>query len=390
MAGCGCNCCFAAAGPGHPSLVQLMPYDIAIDASRTTVARVTGTEHYAHRLISGLIDLNNTLEQPHRLSLYFRDAPAGDLFPASDHTTYHVIPFPRLWTHLRFAAALVQHRPDVTFVPAHTLPFVFPGRSVVTIHDLGYLRFPQAHPTRQRAYLDLTTRYSANRASLILADSQATADDLHAFYRVNPTKIRVVYPGVDVPSAGEGLHLSAKYGIPNSYLVFIGTLQPRKNIERLIRAFTHWKRSNPDSEVGLVLAGGKGWLFDEAWLADVEGVYLTGYIDEADKGSLLRRAMGMVFPSLYEGFGFPVVEAMHVGTPVIASNTSSLPELVADAGIQIDPLDEDALISAIDLLVSHADLRQSLREKGYQQAAQFTWEQAAQQTLDALVAAASS
>lgn len=367
-----------------------MPYHIAIDASRTTVARVTGTEHYAHRLISGLIQLNDTLDEPHRLSLYFRDAPAADLFPASDHTTYHVIRFPRLWTHLRFAAALFQHRPDVTFVPAHTLPFVFPGRSVVTVHDLGYLHFPQAHLARQRSYLDLTTRYSAKRASLILADSQATADDLTAFYRVPQSKIRVVYPGVDVPSAGEGLYLSAKYGIPNSYLVFIDTLQPRKNIARLIRAFTHWKWSNPASEVGLVLAGGKGWLFDEAWLADAEGVYLTGYIDEADKGPLLRRAMGMVFPSLYEGFGFPVVEAMHVGTPVIASNTSSLPELVADAGIQVDPLDEDAIVSAIDLLVSRADLRQSLREKGYKQAAKFTWEQTAQQTLDALVAAASS
>ncbi|MCA9887197.1 MAG: glycosyltransferase family 4 protein [Anaerolineae bacterium] len=367
-----------------------MPLHIAIDASRTTVAHVTGTEHYALRLIESLIHLNDSLTQPHQLSLYFRDAPASDLFPQSEHVTTHVIPFPRVWTHIRFAAALYQHHPDVTFVPAHTLPFVFPGHSVVTIHDLGYLHFPQAHPFRQRTYLDMTTRYSARRASLILADSQATVDDLATFYNVPQSKMRVVYPGVEVPSPGEGLHLSAKYNIPSSYLVFIGTLQPRKNIERLIHAFTRWKRSNPDSELSLVLAGGKGWLFDEGWLADAEDVYLTGYIDEADKGPLLRRAVAMVFPSLFEGFGFPVVEAMHVGTPVIASNTSSLPELVADAGLQVDPLDEDALIGAIDLIASRADLRQSLREKGFRQAAKFTWAQTAQQTLDALVAAAST
>lgn len=365
-----------------------MSLNIAVDASRTTVARATGTEHYARELLRHLVLHNDSKADPHRFTFYFRDEPPADLFPASVNIEKRVIPFSRLWTHLHFAAAIWQQRPDVTFVPAHTLPFVFPGPSVVTVHDLGYLHFPQAHPARQRAYLDLTTRYSARRASVVLADSQATADDLTHFYGTPQHKIRVVYPGVAAPGGGEGLHLSQKYGIPNDYLLFIGTLQPRKNIARLVRAFTLWKQSHPESDLGLVLAGGKGWLFDESWLNGAEDIYLTGYIDESDKGPMMRHAMGLVFPSLYEGFGFPVIEAMHVGTPVIASNTSSLPELVGEAGLLVDPLNEQAIASAIDLLVSQPRLREKLRRTGYAQAARFTWEQAAEATLTALEEAA--
>src|SRR5215212_501511 len=151
---------------------------LAIDASRTTVAHVTGTERYAVEMIRALIRLNTE----HEITLYFRDQPPQDLFPASEKVTYRVIPFARLWTHARFAAELWRDRPDLTWVPAHTLPLLFPGRAAVTIHDIGYKFFPQAHPPLQRLYLDGTTRFSAARASLVLADSQATADDLTRFY----------------------------------------------------------------------------------------------------------------------------------------------------------------------------------------------------------------
>lgn len=363
---------------------------IAIDASRTTAARITGTEHYALQLIRHLITLNDALSAPHRISLYFRDTPPVDLFPQSLHVEHIVIPFPRAWTHIRFAAALSTYRPDVTFVPAHALPFAFPGRAVVTVHDLGYKVFPRAHPFRQRVYLNLTTRASAARAYRVLADSQATAADLTRFYGTSPEKIRVVYPGVEPPTLGDGLHLIQKYGLPSHFFLFIGTLQPRKNIARLVRAFARWRQANPRSDVGLVLAGGQGWLFDPAWTEDVPGVVLTGYIDEAEKGPLLNRALGLVLPSLYEGFGFPVIEAMHAGTPVIASKTSSLPELVADAGLLVDPLDETEIVNALDLIAHQPDLRAALRQKGYVQAARFTWERAAQQTLDVLIEAAQS
>ncbi|HEX2619860.1 MAG TPA: glycosyltransferase family 1 protein, partial [Phototrophicaceae bacterium] len=327
-----------------------MTLRIAIDASRTTAARITGTENYAIQLLRGLIVLNEC-ETHHQLDFYFRDPPAPDLFPVSPYVTHHVIPFRRMWTHLRFAAALWQSnlwglRPDVTFVPAHTLPLLFPGRSVVTVHDLGFKYFPQAHPVRDRLYLDLTTRYSARRAQVILADSAATAHDLKHFYGTSPAKIRVVYPGVDTPIIGDIPTVRAKYGLPERYFVFIGTLQPRKNIARIVQAFDSYRRTSGDS-AGLVLAGGKGWLYDPAWVAGGEEVYLPGYIDDADKGALYAGALALVFPSLYEGFGFPVLEAMLCGTPVIAAKTSSLSELVGYAGLLVDPLNVQAIADAM-------------------------------------------
>lgn len=357
---------------------------IAIDASRTTTARVTGTENYAIQLIRALIALNTE----HELWLYFRDTPQPDLFPASPHVTQRVIPFPRAWTHVRFAAALRRDRPDVTFVPAHTLPFWMPGRAVVTVHDLGFKYFPDAHPTASRMYLELTTFYSALRAHTVLADSRATADDLNLFYKIIPQKIQVVYPGVDAPSRPANSEqieaVKRKYNLPDRYFLFIGTLQPRKNIAVIVQAYQRWRMAHLEDGAGLVLAGGKGWLYDETWAAGLPGLHMTGYIDEADKGAVYAGALALVFPSLYEGFGFPVVEAMRCGTPVITSNTSSLPELAGHAALLVDPIDVGALASNMARVVDDPDLRERLVTRGYEQAAKFTWERAAEQALAAL------
>lgn len=357
---------------------------LAIDASRTTAARVTGTEHYALELIRALIRLNTA----HDIKLYFRDPPLPSLFPASDRVTSRVIPFPRLWTHLRFAAELWRDRPDLTWVPAHALPLAFPGRAAVTIHDLGYKFFPQAHPARQRLYLDFTTRFSASRAEIILADSRATADDLMRFYGTPARKIHVVYPGVELPgrppTAAEIEAVRLKYGLPERYFLFLGTLQPRKNVARIVQAYSRWRASRPHDPAALVLAGGQGWLYDPAWTAGVDGVILPGYIDDADKPALYAGALAFVFPSLYEGFGFPVLEAMISGTPVICSSTSSLPELAGDAALLVDPTSVEAIAAAMSALSTDAALHASLRERGYAQARQFSWDAAARAALASL------
>lgn len=359
---------------------------IAVDASRCTVPRPTGTERYALELIRALL----RQDSPHTFTLYFRDAPAPDLFPERPGTAYRIIPFPRLWTHGRFAAALWQDRPDVTFVPAHTLPLVFPGRAVVTVHDLGFRYFPAAHPLRARLYLEWTTRHSVHRAGVVLADSQATAADLTRLYGAPPDRIRVVYPGVEPPRPvlpGDVQAVRARYGLPERYFLFVGTLQPRKNIARLVEAYRRWRVAHPGDPAALALAGGRGWLYDPGWTEGAPGVRLLGYVDEADKAALYAGALALAFPSLYEGFGFPVIEAMHCGAPVIASRASSLPELVGEAGLLVDPLDVDDIARALAQMADDADLRDRLRERGRRQAARFTWDAAAAQTLAALAQA---
>ena len=358
------------------------PITIAIDASRITKAHHTGTEYYALQLIRHLLESNEAREQPYQFDLYFRDIPENNQLPTSKHVQTHVIPFYRLWTHLRFAKALWHSRPDLTFVPAHTLPFRFPGRAVVTVHDLGFQYFPEAHPTLQRYYLDKTTDYSQQRASVVLADSEATCGDLQRFYGTPRDKIEVVYPGVDAPPMGKIASVRQKYNLPERYFLFVGTLQPRKNIQRIVEAYQRWRHAHPDEgDTGLVLAGQKGWLFDEDWIDGIEGVHLTGFVDEVEKGALYTGAMALVFPSLYEGFGFPVLEAMHCGVSVIASNTSSLPELVGDAGILVDPLNVAEIAGAMDILSWRRDLQDELYFKGMKQASKFRWEIAAEQVL---------
>ncbi|MEM6284433.1 MAG: glycosyltransferase family 1 protein [Chloroflexota bacterium] len=357
---------------------------IAIDASRTTRAHLTGTERYALELIRALIRLNDTLDDPHHLFLYFNEPPARNLFQKSRHVAKVVIPMQRLWTQFRFATELYKHPPDVTWVPAHGLPFVFPGRSVVTVHDLGYRFFPAAHPWRQRVALEVYTGYSANRATVVMADSKATRNDLCGMYSINPDKVRVVYPGVKPLHTHDISEVRRKYHIPSRYWLYIGTLQPRKNIARIVDAFHMWKaRQNEDDKTALVLAGGKGWKFDDRWVQGAS-VLLPGYIDEEDKGTLYSGAIALLFPSLYEGFGFPVVEAMGVGTPVICSDTSSLPELGGQAVLYVPPQDMTKIADQMTRLTSDPRLRASLGRRGKVQAKKFTWEDAAWDALLAL------
>ncbi len=363
------------------------PFRIAIDASRSTQSNPTGTETYARRLIQALIAANERANAPAQFSLYFRDPSPSELYAKSANVEEIYIPFPRLWTHLRLAAELWKSQPDITFVPAHTLPIAFPGRAIVTVHDLGFKRFPDAHPPAQRAYLDATTRYSQGRADRIFADSQATASDLVRYYRTPENKIRVIYPGVDtahLKTTAEAIEsVRAKYQLPGRYFLFIGTLQPRKNIKRIVQAFVQWQRNCDDDKTTLVLAGEEGWLYDGAWLEGARQVRLTGYVSAVDKAALLAGAIALVFPSLYEGFGFPAVEAMVAGTPVIASNTSSLAEIVGENGLLVDPLNVKSIATAMRSISDDEQFRQNLIHKGFQRANRFSWGSAAEQAMNA-------
>lgn len=357
---------------------------LGVDASRTTVARRTGTERYALALLRAM------LADPagRTLTFYFRDTPPAGLFPPAPHLRQRLIPFPRLWTHVRLAAELAVSRPqpDLLFVPAHVIPAVCPVPAVVTVHDLGYRFFPDAHPWRQRLYLDLSTRYSAGRAVRVIADSEATRRDLTRLYGVPAEKISVVYPGRDEAFGYcDPVAVRARYALPETYILHVGTLQPRKNLLRLMEAVD----ALPEA-VHLVLAGRPGWLAEPilaAARARGQRVRLLEYVPEADLAGLYSGAAAFAFPSLYEGFGFPVLEAMACRTPVVSSDTSSLPEVVGEAGLRVDPLDVAALAEALRRALTDAAVRADLIGKGVQQLQRFSWDRAARETWAVLEAA---
>jgi glycosyltransferase involved in cell wall biosynthesis len=354
---------------------------IGIDASRMTLARRTGTEQYSAHLVEALVQL----PAGHRLLLYFNRPPEPrPSWPAQ--VALHEMPFPRLWTHLRLSWEMLRRPPDLLFVPAHVLPLVRPRRTVVTIHDLGYLFFPQAHPLRRRLELHWSTGWNARVASRVIAVSQATRDDLVQHYHVPPERIRVVYHGVEArfrPTADPAA--LARYHLPGRYLLYLGTLQPRKNLERLLEAYARLPLEAPP----LVLAGAKGWYFGRiatalAALGLAGRVLLPGYIADADVPAVLSAATALLYPSLYEGFGLPALEAMACGTPVVVANASSLPEVVGQAGLLIDPLRVEEITAAIQRLLTDEGLRAELGRRGQERARLFSWERCARETMAVL------
>ena len=362
---------------------------IAIDASRTVVARRTGTERYSLELIRALL----RIRPAHEYLLYFNQAPPPDLIPPGAHWAARVIPQTRLWTHLRLSRTLAEDRPNVLFVPAHVLPIRHPPRSVVTVHDLGFHFYPEAHPVTSRLYLELSTRWAARQATRLIAVSEHTARDLERVYAVPRERIRVVYEGVDLTfrPVREGAaveQVRQRYEIDSRpYLLAVGTLQPRKNLSGLLRALRILLDGG--AVLQLVLVGQAGWgttaLETELdRLALRPHVRLTGYVPDEDLPALYSGALAYVQPSFYEGFGLTVLEAMACGAPVIAANSSSLPEVVGGAGLLVDPLRPAEIAAAIQRLVESSYLRSQLAAAGPRRAAEFTWERCARETLSAL------
>ncbi len=356
---------------------------IGIDASRALSTAPTGTEGYSYHLIRVLLP---QLDAQYRTQLYFRSTPEPDAFPGAE---LRIITFPRMWTHARLSWEMARHAPDLLFVPAHVLPLVRPTRTLVTIHDLGYRYFPEAHPRRQRLYLDWSTRWNARVASHILADSCATRDALVREYGIAASKITVAYPGYnsDLAPVRDARALAAvqtRYAIPGPYILFIGRLQPRKNLVRLIEAFARLAPDRPS--LSLVLAGPAGWLAEPIHARvrelGLEGrVLFPGYIADTDKAALLSGAQVFAYPSFYEGFGFPALEAQACGVPLLASTTSSLPEVVGDGGLLVDPLDTSAIAAGLARLLDDAMLRRTLVALGSANLRRFAWESTARTVL---------
>lgn len=302
------------------------------------------------------------------------------------------IRWPYLWTQGGLALQTWTTSPDVLFIPAHTLPVLGNPRvrTVVTIHDLGVEWLPQYHQFPQKLYMTWATDWAVGHAARIIAVSQATQADIIKRYKRRSKEIHVIYEAVDrslfrpIPE-GEADRMLRKYKIRRPYFLFVGTIQPRKNLVRLIEAFSIFLKKDPRNSTALVLAGKSGWLYDAIYDAPQRfgierRVHFIGHVPPLDLPALYSAAECFVFPSLFEGFGLPILEAFACGCPVITSNTSSMPEVAGDAALLIDPTSVEGIAGAMQQVVDRT-VRKRLFHRGKLQLKEFSWEKAARQTL---------
>lgn len=324
--------------------------------------------------------------------------PVSDPIPAGENISYHQAPLSerwlyRLWYRLRLPlpVQLLTGSLDLYHSPDFVLPPVLGDiPTILTVHDLSFIHFPETFTPALVNYLNNVVPWSVERATHILADSQATKDDLTNIWRVASDKVTVLYSGVSgrfrpVTDKQQLAAVRERYGVGDAhYLVSVSTLQPRKNYQMLVRAFKPVAEQQPHN---LVIAGGKGWLYDEM-LAEVDRqglkgrVKFIGFVADGDLPSLYSEASLMVFPSLYEGFGLPLLEAMACGVPVLTSNASCLPEVAGEAAVQLPPTDQAAWSQTMSGLLSNSGQRAKMVAAGFLQVRQFTWKKAAGQLLE--------
>ena len=294
------------------------------------------------------------------------------------------------WEQLLQPPTVARERLDLLHSMSYVQPVLCPTRSVVTMLDLTFMRMPETFNRWNRLYLSAMSTLSARRCDHIVAISESTRQDVIRFLGVPPEKVEVIYCGVDAPfrpieDAAALARFRAERGVPEHFALYLGTLEPRKNVERLIEAYARLKRAG-EIPHKLVLGGARGWLYDRIFarvreLNLEDDVLFTSYIPYDELPLWYNCADIFIYPSLYEGFGLPPLEAMACGTPVVTSSRSSLPEVVGTAAMTVDPLDVSAIASAIARILNEPSLRERLKAEGPRQAARFSWTNAAAQTL---------
>lgn len=358
----------------------------------------TGVEEYAKKLLSFLIPLDKNIKYKifynayKKTPLYYEWAQAANvkIFDSK-------IPnkFLEIFSSLSFPKAdKLLGGCDIFFQP-HFLPAVLSKgiRRVITFHDLSFERYPEFFSLHQKVWHKrINPRKQAEQADKIIAISESTKSDLVGLYGIAPNKIKVIYSGVNFPkniADFEKKSCAAKYNLPADFILFLGTLEPRKNIFGIIKAFEILK-NNQRPDLKLVIAGGRGWLCHDLFEYTGASKYkddiiFLGHVLNREKEILYSLAKVFVFPSFFEGFGFPPLEAMACGTPVVTSNVSSLPEVVGSGAITINPYHIDELAGAIKALLEDNNLSNMMIEKGKERARQFSWQKCAEETLNFII-----
>ncbi|TAK30220.1 MAG: glycosyltransferase family 1 protein [Chloroflexota bacterium] len=367
---------------------------VCID-SRAATHQGAGIGRFARGLISALARID------HETRYVLLDCREGDraVLPTAPNFSRATLPLSDramtiLWhrLHLPLPVELFAGPVDVLHSPDFVLPPSRRARSVVTVHDLSFLLYPECAEASLVAFLRKAVPESLARADLILADSASTRQDLERLIGVPAEKVEVVYGGVEerfrpVTDQSRLDEVGRKHDLPSSYILTVCTLEPRKNLSALLEAY-FLLLEKVDPRPALLIAGARGWRYNSLLerCSDPRGrglVKLLGYVDDADLPALLSRAELFVYPSLYEGFGLPPLEAMACGIPVVCSNSSSLPEVVGEAGLMVDPHDIEALAAAMERALTDQELRGRMAQAGLERAQAFTWENAARALLSA-------
>ncbi len=335
--------------------------------------------------------------------LYSREPLADDLARLPPGWESRVLRWPpkKFWTQIRLSWEMLWHRPDVLFVPSHAIPIIHPKNTITTIHDIGFLRYPDLYPRHDKRYHIRALNFALTYARRIITISEITKQELIALAgagheKISPEKITVTHLGLDQqkyhshhpPEAIKAI--LKKYNIQQPYIFFLGRLEKKKNIKNIIKAFSLLRQSK---QYQLVLGGSPGFGFDTPKLRpivhdlkDKGCLKILGFVPEADVPYLMAGASLFLFPSLYEGFGIPLLEAMASGTPIVTSRCGSMPEIVGEAAQMVEnPLKPEEIASALAQTLFDEQLRRVLILRGLERAKQFSWEQCAKKTLETLL-----
>ena len=367
---------------------------IAIHAADLDHNRIDGTRVYIFNMLKNFGQLN----KGDFFSIYHRDFFNHHLTPP-EFKNYLIkkIPFPLLWTQTRFAFELFRDKPDVLWMPVHNMPIVHRKnlKIVVTVHDLAFKIFPQYFTKKDLVKLNKLTDLAVKSADRIIAVSNSTKNDVLKFYpEIKAEKISVVYHGFDkeifqreIPQEKSELLLTNYKLKPKSYLLYVGAIQPRKNLEVLIEAFEKIKEKNPNMK--LVIAGAPAWKSDNI-IKKInnskfkDDIIITGNLSFKETSIFYKKAKMFVFPSLYEGFGIPVLEAMASGVPVICAKNSSLIEVGGDSVLYFETKNSQNLADCINKIVGEEEFNERLIKQGIERVKNFSWEKCARETLDIL------
>jgi len=376
--------------------------NIGIDLRVLARGTRTGVEEYTINLLSELLPLEPKIN----FKLFYNAYQKVQLnHPWLSLNNVQLKNF-RIPNRLFFMAARYANQPkidkllggfDIYFNPHFfTAPLSVGSKKIITFHDLSFERYPDFFSWRKRLWQRflMTAQQEAKKADKIIAVSQSTKNDLINLYGLEPRKIKVIYSGVGKqfnPLKNESnvsnVSLVSKYNLPEKFILYFGTIEPRKNLIGLIKAFELLRAK---LDLKLVIAGAKGWLEQDVFKVARESkyrndIFFTGFVEEIDKPALYNLAELFVYPSFFEGFGFPPLEAMACGLPTIVSHTSSLPEVVGQGALMIDPYNIDELAWAMEMALTDSGLRDRLIEKGIAQAKKFSWSKCARETLKVLI-----